>query len=506
MKSIKKIIAVLISLSLVSLTSFAAVVSDNDGAAFITKAEFDSLKNTFQSQLNGFNSNIDNKIDSAISSYLAGVKQEKTSKLNTAFVLDGADSNDDKNNEIIFVGKTNNFNNMTNELYADDRIFEIIAGTYKTTAYYMQDTYDTFCFQAYYTKGNDSNYLMVLDKDKGTVKSTKKNVKMNSSRIYAAYSTTHAQNGIFWNSITQTLNTPDAITNQDNAYIASTTAMGYGVNRRNVADGPNPPYINLLNEKLYVTSGQRKGMGKDSSGQFIYQNLYATDLEEKVLSDVTKTCDVAITGTDVSPNLHWPTGSNNNIHTTDKEWGSKDLITSYNTSRVDYTYVYKLKNAGGPVGLMELAIKFDPDVKGYGVKWVSSDKALTGVYYDGMYDNWNIKYSYAGGLPICHANKKSLVKISLKCDTTVPMAFTTSQNTTFPTGSDSRFKKFRSKQSTAATFVERTAPVNFTANVDYDFEIDLNAGEDLFLTTNMTTLSNTLTITQLGDAFITEEG
>ena len=53
---------------------FAAVVSDNDGAAFITKAEFDSLKNTFQSTLNEYNSNIDNKIDNAISDYLAGVK------------------------------------------------------------------------------------------------------------------------------------------------------------------------------------------------------------------------------------------------------------------------------------------------------------------------------------------------------------------------------------------------------------------------------------------------
>ena len=35
---------------LVSIESFAAVVSDNDGSAFITKAEFDSLKNSFQSK------------------------------------------------------------------------------------------------------------------------------------------------------------------------------------------------------------------------------------------------------------------------------------------------------------------------------------------------------------------------------------------------------------------------------------------------------------------------
>ena len=53
--------------------NFAAAVSDNDGSAFITKSEFDSLKNDFQSQIDQYNISIDNKIDNAIASYLAGV-------------------------------------------------------------------------------------------------------------------------------------------------------------------------------------------------------------------------------------------------------------------------------------------------------------------------------------------------------------------------------------------------------------------------------------------------
>ena len=40
---------------LMSIESFAAVVGDNDGAAFITKAEFESLKNDFQTQINNYN-------------------------------------------------------------------------------------------------------------------------------------------------------------------------------------------------------------------------------------------------------------------------------------------------------------------------------------------------------------------------------------------------------------------------------------------------------------------
>ena len=57
-----------------SIESFGAVVSDNDGSAFITKAEFDSLKNNFQSQIDQYNTSIDSKIDGAIASYLAGIR------------------------------------------------------------------------------------------------------------------------------------------------------------------------------------------------------------------------------------------------------------------------------------------------------------------------------------------------------------------------------------------------------------------------------------------------
>ncbi|MBO6134346.1 MAG: hypothetical protein J6O09_01010 [Lachnospiraceae bacterium] len=78
---IKRKIALFIVL-LLSIESFAAVVGDNDGAAFITKAEFDSLKNNFQSQLDRYNSSVDSKIDGAIASYLSGIKVHKEQNLN----------------------------------------------------------------------------------------------------------------------------------------------------------------------------------------------------------------------------------------------------------------------------------------------------------------------------------------------------------------------------------------------------------------------------------------
>ena len=91
---VKKLLALFLVV-LMSIESFAAVVSDNDGSAFITKAEFDSLKNNFQSQIDQYNTSIDSKIDGAIASYLAGISVARTSAL--VNLLKIAEANNQKN-------------------------------------------------------------------------------------------------------------------------------------------------------------------------------------------------------------------------------------------------------------------------------------------------------------------------------------------------------------------------------------------------------------------------
>ena len=86
--NINRLIVVLLIL-IMGISTFAAVVSDNDGAAFITKAEFDSLKNNFQSELNNYNSSLDDKIDGAIASYIEGVRVSKKSKLKSTLAVAG---------------------------------------------------------------------------------------------------------------------------------------------------------------------------------------------------------------------------------------------------------------------------------------------------------------------------------------------------------------------------------------------------------------------------------
>ena len=72
---------------LLSINSFAAIVSDNDGSAFVTKAEFEALKNNFADQVDNYNDSIDSKIDGAIASYLAARvgKKEKENILNQSW-------------------------------------------------------------------------------------------------------------------------------------------------------------------------------------------------------------------------------------------------------------------------------------------------------------------------------------------------------------------------------------------------------------------------------------
>lgn len=70
----KTIIAYLCIVVILTANSFAAIVSDNDGSAFVTKIEFESMKENFADQVKQYEASIDGKIDGAIAAYLAGIK------------------------------------------------------------------------------------------------------------------------------------------------------------------------------------------------------------------------------------------------------------------------------------------------------------------------------------------------------------------------------------------------------------------------------------------------
>lgn len=112
-KDIKKIISLfIITVMFLSTCISAAVVSDNDGSAFITKAEYDSLKNEFQSILDTFNTRIDQKIDDSIAAYLSGIKVSKSTELKL-------DENCKYLFPLVMCGPNNEWNDYTNDDYYD---------------------------------------------------------------------------------------------------------------------------------------------------------------------------------------------------------------------------------------------------------------------------------------------------------------------------------------------------------------------------------------------------
>ena len=69
---LKRLVALFLFV-LLSCESFASVISDSDGGAFVSKQEFEDLKAAFAKQIDDYNESIDRKIDGSIANYLAGI-------------------------------------------------------------------------------------------------------------------------------------------------------------------------------------------------------------------------------------------------------------------------------------------------------------------------------------------------------------------------------------------------------------------------------------------------
>ena len=139
---------------LLSINSFAAIVSDNDGSAFVTKAEFEALKENFANQIVNYNNSIDSKIDGAIASYLAGIKLEKKSLVDSTLY---------KNNEIRSVKFTKDWTVPTTVIGDKCQIavmFWMIFAQIATDSYWDSSTRycNIFTGQMLSTEGNASQF------------------------------------------------------------------------------------------------------------------------------------------------------------------------------------------------------------------------------------------------------------------------------------------------------------------------------------------------------------
>lgn len=171
-KILKRIVSLFLVLSF-CFTSMAAVVSDNDGSAFITKAEFDSLKNDFQAQIDQYNTSIDNKIDGAISAYLAGITVNKKEKLEVSWLkIYGTKKISDMNKRLLDLKRKVSFTDfMINDLGGNgSTVSGFLQGWSSTDGYTISQHLGTLSFN-----GRAGNHVKVL-KDKDGYYDSYKNV------------------------------------------------------------------------------------------------------------------------------------------------------------------------------------------------------------------------------------------------------------------------------------------------------------------------------------------
>ena len=173
MKLLKNVKYVLLVL-LMNFNIYAAIVSDNDGSAFITKAEYDSLKNNFQSQIDYYNTSIDNKIDSAIASYISGINIERVA-------IETFIGNGHSTREFVRNFKLNNTNRIGD--YVEGYSAVGMEGCNNDTTYLF-----AICAPHQKNGCSDSDYLeiamKIFEKNLDQIKPTKEEVSLFSFENY----------------------------------------------------------------------------------------------------------------------------------------------------------------------------------------------------------------------------------------------------------------------------------------------------------------------------------
>ena len=303
---------------LMSINTFAAVVGDNDGAAFITKAEFDSLKNDFQSQLDRYNSSIDDKIDGAIAAYLSGISVAKVSTENIFF---------------------RNWNSVTSTNYVFENKFQPLdfIGMYENKKWVTNTSPSSYWRGAYWVYAN-----MHLGRSTGTTQRLNcVDAGIEGSAItkdfvlWKGYSIDYKDTlTISLSNVLQKSGTSYVVDWNYNSggayffcYMGGLTAVGY-------MSDPNSYGDNVWVPRIYSTAAYTAG----------YQSLPSTVMETLGTS-ITLGTDASGATYEYEHVIHY--GNLNNIHCADPDW----INTLNNSGKVVGSNFVKIKTAGQWAGM-----------------------------------------------------------------------------------------------------------------------------------------------------------
>ena len=488
---------------LLSINSFAAVVSDNDGAAFVTKAEFEALKKDFADQIENYERSLDEKVDGAIAAYLAGIRLSKVEVVQTGFELEGG-----KNKQINFLGHSNNGWNFSNEIYGRDRINLVAIGTYQTApSYYVYDQYDTWVWHGIFDHTTDTNNTyFILDKD-NIFQKVYWNVKLECNRNDLIYSTTNAWDGLIWSQSETILATPSSMLKTDSAFVddANSKYKGYGLGRAEHDDSTGTwkpraagdPYVNGYGRHLFQNNGGPWTKGSDPTRELNPYWVLYTNEEEKEAEHFTRNCSVSMTGSTVEYGLHFCFQPDLALRGTRKKWNEIENVDEARDSNVDYAVTRDIQYSGGYWTRLALDTAKTPrtrTIKGRGVK-VHEEKDSSGnstifpsnIYYKTLKEQWDELIPYTGGFPVFKAPETGSIRWKVKLTSNnITVNFTKSQHATMPSTTDAGLVTFDYRDIETSSMTKDVKNASLTKDKTYEFKIELEKNDIIYLNCDLT--------------------
>lgn len=496
---------------------FAVAVSDNDGAVFISKAEFDNLKNTFQSQLDSYNQSIDNKIESAIASYLAGIKTESTFT-----VFTGINSNGNSN-VVKFLGKTYASLNHNKEPYGYDDLKITAVKSFSNFYIAARETYHYYIYQAYNKFGNTTNFVMHKDTN-NRILEQRKNYTIKYFRNIITYSNNVANYGGGWVSLSTNLGFPTAESTTALADTLKGTHIGWNMNTTGGSRGKGTTYpfpgqyidltpvdpdigISYPYNGKYAWSYLTNGEDQPATSTYTPTPANYTPVNS-TFNWVTRNGSFSYGGTTDNNVYHWPKGANDKIYCVDNDFDNMLNAEKASPSEFKYTRSVKFNNMPGlnadnykaVVTIMNGTNTVVGEDKGYGIKVKSVLKAPNEIYYNNSYSIWGIESPMGNGFNFYYNNSES-GDLEFKLKGNAANAKLYFKNSPYATTDDSgttNMIEFEIKQGTGA--FSKTKKFNMAANVEYTIKLKYKEKTELKLFAIPSADNGSVDITQVGQA------
>lgn len=522
LKFSRKISVCICTTLLMAIGTFAFTTSDNDGSAFITKAEFDALKSSFQAQLDAYNQGIDSKIDSAIAGYLAGIKVQKTSNVYTGLNLNG------NGNEVKFLGKSNVGLNQFNEPYTYDTARITAAKTYSWDYCALKETYHVYIWQASYTNGNKNNFVFWLDGN-GRVQGQRQNYQVLYVRNIITYSANYANYGGGWVGLWSNLSFPTADSIETSTDSLSATHVGFNSNPSTgggVGKGKRYQYpgqmvyfealdpygvnagFDTTNNYMYLSNGK----DREASGTYVPVPEDYTPWNNSTFTYVTRNGAYSFNGNAVSTVYHWPKGSTDTFYCVDENFTDIANVVKASPSTFTYTRSQKLNNMPGLsatnyvnlVTIMNGSNKVIGEDKGYGLKVKTSRKNIKEIYYNNSYNTWQVESPMGNGFLFYYGNSEGVLEFKLKSsEANTKLYFKTSDYATSDDTSTNNMIDYEIKQGTGS--FSSTKKFTMAKNVEYTIRLNYEKDSKLKLFAIPNADNGSTIITQTGQATFTSE-